>query len=67
MFTKNTIIVLTTVIISGCIPSALDVTMRHPTLGHIKKCTGSSAKIDRCIDYFRDRGYSVKSVTFKDE
>ncbi len=67
MFTKYTIIVLTTVIISGCIPSAQDVTMRHPTMGRIKKCVGSSAKIDRCIDYYKDRGYSVKSVTFKDE
>jgi hypothetical protein len=67
MIIKYAIIVLTVVIISGCIPSAQDVTMRHPTKGQIAKCVGSTAKINKCIDYFREKGYSVKSVTFKDE
>ncbi len=67
MTKKHTLLILTSLIISGCIPTAQEVTMRDPKSGVIGKCDGSKAAIDKCIDYHREKGYSVKSVTFKDE
>ena len=58
-------LILIVLLVSGCIPKAERVTMRHPS-GKTVVCQGSADSIDYCIDRYRDEDYTVKSVIFKD-